>query len=52
MESSPVRRGFWHLKDFFELPARRVFLSTDYIRPRSELDYTLPLDLTISTATA
>jgi phenylalanine-4-hydroxylase len=32
--------GLLHEKDFFELLARRVFPSTDYIRPRKELDYT------------
>ncbi len=32
--------GLLHEKDFFELLARRCFPSTDYIRPRSELDYT------------
>ena len=37
--------GLLHEKDFFELLARRVFPSTDYIRPRSELDYTPAPDL-------
>lgn len=37
--------GLLHEKDFFELLARRCFPSTDYIRPRSELDYTPAPDL-------
>ncbi len=37
--------GLLHEKDFFELLARRVFPSTDYIRPRTELDYTPAPDL-------
>lgn len=32
--------GLLHEKDFFDLLARRIFPSTDYIRERHELDYT------------
>ncbi len=37
--------GLLHERDFFGFLARRVFPSTDYIRPRSELDYTPAPDL-------
>jgi phenylalanine-4-hydroxylase len=37
--------GLLHEKDFFAFLARRVFPSTDYIRPRHELDYTPAPDL-------
>lgn len=37
--------GLLHEKDFFERLARRVFPSTDYVRPRHELDYTPAPDL-------
>ena len=32
--------GLLHERDFFDLLARRIFPSTDYIRGREELDYT------------
>ncbi len=37
--------GLLHERDFFGFLARRVFPSTDYIRPRGELDYTPAPDL-------
>ena len=37
--------GLLHEEDFFALLARRVFPSTDYIRPRTEMDYTPAPDL-------
>ena len=37
--------GLLHEQDFFAFLARRVFPSTDYIRPRHELDYTPAPDL-------
>jgi len=37
--------GLLHEEDFFEHLARRVFPSTDYIRPRREMDYTAAPDL-------
>lgn len=37
--------GLLHEEDFFRYLSRRVFPSTDYIRPRSELDYTPAPDL-------
>jgi phenylalanine-4-hydroxylase len=37
--------GLLHEEDFFAHLARRVFPSTDYIRPRSEMDYTAAPDL-------
>ena len=37
--------GLLHERDFFGFLARRVFPSTDYIRPRHELDYTPAPDL-------
>jgi phenylalanine-4-hydroxylase len=37
--------GLLHEADFFSRLARRVFPSTDYIRPRHELDYTPAPDL-------
>jgi phenylalanine-4-hydroxylase len=37
--------GLLHEKDFFAFLARRVFPSTDYIRPRHELDYTPAPDM-------
>lgn len=37
--------GLLHEADFFSRLARRVFPSTDYIRPRNELDYTPAPDL-------
>jgi phenylalanine-4-hydroxylase len=37
--------GLLHEQDFFAFLARRVFPSTDYVRPRSELDYTPAPDL-------
>ena len=37
--------GLLHEKDFFERLARRVFPSTDYMRPRKEMDYTPAPDL-------
>ena len=37
--------GLLHERDFFSFLARRVFPSTDYIRPRGELDYTPAPDL-------
>ena len=37
--------GLLHEEDFFRFLARRVFPSTDYIRPRRELDYTPAPDL-------
>jgi phenylalanine-4-hydroxylase len=37
--------GLLHEADFFSRLARRVFPSTDYIRPRRELDYTPAPDL-------
>lgn len=37
--------GLLHEEDFFGFLARRVFPSTDYIRPRNEIDYTPAPDL-------
>ena len=37
--------GLLHEEEFFALLARRVFPSTDYIRPRHEMDYTPAPDL-------
>jgi phenylalanine-4-hydroxylase len=37
--------GMLHEEDFFGLLAERVFPSTDYIRPRHEMDYTPAPDL-------
>ena len=37
--------GLLHERDFFAFLARRVFPSTDYIRPRNEMDYTPAPDL-------
>ena len=37
--------GLLHERDFFGFLARRVFPSTDYMRPRHELDYTPAPDL-------
>jgi phenylalanine-4-hydroxylase len=37
--------GLLHEEDFFNLLARRVFPSTDYIRTRDEIDYTPAPDL-------
>jgi len=37
--------GLLHERDFFTFLARRVFPSTDYIRPRHEMDYTPAPDL-------
>lgn len=37
--------GLVHERDFFDLLARRIFPSTDYIRGREELDYTPAPDL-------
>lgn len=37
--------GLLHEQDFFEYLARRVFPSTDYVRPREELDYTPAPDM-------
>ncbi len=37
--------GLLHERDFFAFLARRVFPSTDYLRPREELDYTPAPDL-------
>ncbi len=37
--------GLLHEQDFFSFLSRRVFPSTDYIRPRHELDYTPAPDL-------
>ncbi len=37
--------GLLHERDFFDHLARRVFPSTDYIRPREEMDYTPAPDL-------
>ncbi len=37
--------GLLHEQDFFSRLARRVFPSTDYIRPRHEMDYTPAPDL-------
>ena len=37
--------GLVHPKDFFALLARRIFPSTDFIRKRSELDYTPAPDM-------
>jgi phenylalanine-4-hydroxylase len=37
--------GLVHPKDFFQLLARRVFPSTDFIRKREELDYTPAPDM-------
>ena len=37
--------GLLHERDFFSFLARRVFPSTDYIRPRDEMDYTPAPDL-------
>ena len=37
--------GLLHEGDFFERLARRVFPATDYMRPRSEMDYTPAPDL-------
>ena len=37
--------GLLHERDFFAFLARRVFPSTDYIRPRHELDYTPAPDM-------
>lgn len=37
--------GLLHEQDFFSFLGRRIFASTDYIRPRSELDYTPAPDL-------
>jgi phenylalanine-4-hydroxylase len=37
--------GLLHEEDFFSHLARRVFPSTDYIRPRGEMDYTPAPDL-------
>ncbi len=37
--------GMLHERDFFAFLARGVFPSTDYIRPRSEMDYTPAPDL-------
>ena len=37
--------GLLHEQDFFGYLARRVFPSTDYIRPRKELDYTPAPDM-------
>ena len=37
--------GLLHEEDFFARLARRVFPSTDYIRPKDELDYTPAPDL-------
>jgi len=37
--------GMLHEEDFFGLLAKRVFPSTDYIRPRQEMDYTPAPDL-------
>ncbi len=37
--------GLLHEKDFFAFLARRVFPSTDYIRPRKEMDFTPAPDL-------
>ena len=37
--------GLLHERDFFAFLARRTFPSTDYIRPRNEMDYTPAPDL-------
>lgn len=37
--------GLLYEKDFFHYLSRRIFPATDYIRPRSELDYTPAPDL-------
>lgn len=37
--------GLLHERDFFSFLSRRVFPSTDYVRPRHELDYTPAPDL-------
>lgn len=37
--------GLLHERDFFGMLARRIFPSTDYVRPRHELDYTPAPDM-------